>query len=1151
MKFKKLIIHNLASIEDAEIDFEHGPLAEDSQFLICGPTGAGKTTILDAICLALYGTTPRLNIKKVEGYVDEFEKFKLTKDRNDIKIDDTRMLMRRGSLNAFVELFFTDKDDVFLKAVWQCNRSHNKLDGNIKDPEWLLFEGDTDTLICSKKSVTLKEIAARIGLTFEQFCRTTMLAQGDFTRFLKSDEGEKSQILERLTGTDIYSDISIAIHNKKNEKELLCQQISSKMDGVKLLTEEEKAQLLEKKVETEKTIASLMSEESKLSANCQWINDISNSVKELDEINNELQTHDQHIASTQFQEEKMVVEEWQNTVDVRKFVNEQKQMERKRDSLTGELKTLQNQYVSLVAGAKGLHALMQRKLEMQEKMNTFLKEESPRVTSYNQIHLIESLTASLKEAKMQIQTAVGKREAYQKRMNELQEEHRVCATGVKKYESSIEDISKQTEGIEASLAAMNYQELLMQRGELEKRQLQLKEYQFEMQTYAQLKGDCSRKEEVIAGYQNEIQTLTAQLVVLEKQVKEVEERVNEQQEVYDKQQQACTDIMKEHRLLLHIGDTCPLCGQPVQILHTDEHFVSILKPVKDLLNQLQKQLKDVSQGWSDQKAKLQLTVRECKRKKVELETQHQELAKTTQGIRVNPLTQVYVNASQESSQQASKKEVLAEILELIDADLVALNKDMRTIHAKLVECGDLQNQLKTKQQKRLQLEKELREAEKKLKELEKALTKAKENDASEENTIQQAHRTVEAKFNELANYLDIATFKEEGSAYVEALRIGASRYQKSLEEAQTIELQLKELQNDLKLIEQLKQEIDTRCPDFVTTNLPAASPKENLSVEWMDLQKDVIKTTEAIRFTEKQSLDIQRSLDAYFEQEGALSQERVNYLDTLTKAQIDQIQQQHTLKREKRIKLNTQLDALQKHIEELNQQKPELGENDTLEELRRQLAQKKAEVNEHNQVIGKIMQQLDSDEKDRVRYAAIEKELEKARDVCNKWAHLHKLFGSNDGKKFRNIAQSYVLEQLLLNANSYLARFTQRYVMVCQPGSLTILLRDNDAGGVIRPTTTISGGESFLISLSLALGLSTLSRTSLSMDTLFIDEGFGTLDSTFLSSVMDALERLHQLGGKKIGIISHVESLKERIQTQIQVTRVNNTLSKINVVSLL
>lgn len=134
---------------------------------------------------------------------------------------------------------------------------------------------------------------------------------------------------------------------------------------------------------------------------------------------------------------------------------------------------------------------------------------------------------------------------------------------------------------------------------------------------------------------------------------------------------------------------------------------------------------------------------------------------------------------------------------------------------------------------------------------------------------------------------------------------------------------------------------------------------------------------------------------------------------------------------------------------------------------------------------------------------------------------------------------------MLHGANYYLKRLTDRYELECQAGSLTILLRDFYQGGTARPASTLSGGESFLVSLALALGLSSISQQSLSVNTLFIDEGFGTLSEGYLQTVMDTLEKLHQLGGKKVGIISHVSGLRERIKAQIQVRRIDNSRSEI------
>jgi exonuclease SbcC len=161
---------------------------------------------------------------------------------------------------------------------------------------------------------------------------------------------------------------------------------------------------------------------------------------------------------------------------------------------------------------------------------------------------------------------------------------------------------------------------------------------------------------------------------------------------------------------------------------------------------------------------------------------------------------------------------------------------------------------------------------------------------------------------------------------------------------------------------------------------------------------------------------------------------------------------------------------------------------------------------------------------------------------------LCRLFGDAQGVRFRTIAQSYVLRNLLYNANGYLKYLSERYKLECQSGSLTILFRDLYQGGALRPVTTLSGGESFLVSLSLALGLSSLNRQGLSIDTLFIDEGFGTLSSDYLNVVMDTLEKLHQIGGKRVGIISHVESLRERIKTQIQINRNGQSSSKVEVI---
>ena len=188
---------------------------------------------------------------------------------------------------------------------------------------------------------------------------------------------------------------------------------------------------------------------------------------------------------------------------------------------------------------------------------------------------------------------------------------------------------------------------------------------------------------------------------------------------------------------------------------------------------------------------------------------------------------------------------------------------------------------------------------------------------------------------------------------------------------------------------------------------------------------------------------------------------------------------------------------------------------------------------------------LYNDKKNKQQFAALQESVEALAAESNKWEDLAKIFGDNEGRKFRKIAQSYVLGELLEKANFYLNQLSERYEMDCPPDSLTILVRDRYNGNVERPADMLSGGESFVVSLALALGLSSLGNNTFSADVLFIDEGFGTLDAAILEDVMATLNRLHEIGNRRVGIISHVETLRERIPVKIVVEKVNNTTSEI------
>ena len=185
--------------------------------------------------------------------------------------------------------------------------------------------------------------------------------------------------------------------------------------------------------------------------------------------------------------------------------------------------------------------------------------------------------------------------------------------------------------------------------------------------------------------------------------------------------------------------------------------------------------------------------------------------------------------------------------------------------------------------------------------------------------------------------------------------------------------------------------------------------------------------------------------------------------------------------------------------------------------------------------------------KNKLTVEQIAKELAEKQTIAERWAKLNKLIGSADGAKFKVIAQSYTLNLLLLHANKHLSYLSKRYKLQQVPDTLALQVIDCDMCDEIRTVYSLSGGESFLISLALALGLSSLSSNNLKVESLFIDEGFGSLDAESLRTAMEALEQL-QMQGRKIGVISHVQEMSERISVQVQVHKKVNGKSVLTVV---
>ena len=291
-----------------------------------------------------------------------------------------------------------------------------------------------------------------------------------------------------------------------------------------------------------------------------------------------------------------------------------------------------------------------------------------------------------------------------------------------------------------------------------------------------------------------------------------------------------------------------------------------------------------------------------------------------------------------------------------------------------------------------------------------------------------------------------------------------------------------------------------------------------------------------------------QQLESFLDSHKDISIERLNVLNDYTATQISEVNSLLDTDRKKMLAKETLLkDAVRKQDDHLKE-KPELQEGDTIDTLDARIKGQEPKLIEIAEKKGAISQELKADEENKKSRGKLIEEVEKRSAEYQKWSRMNQLIGDATGNKFRKIAQSYVLTSLIHSANSYMKTLTDRYTLKVAPGTFVISLEDAYQGYVSRAASTISGGESFLVSLSLALALSDIGQ-QLAVDTLFIDEGFGTLSGEPLQNAINTLRSLHTKSGRHVGIISHVEELQERIPIQIQVIQEgNNSSSKVKII---
>ena len=1035
MKILKVRLKNIQSLYgEHEIDLSKHSFIESPLFLITGDTGGGKTSILDAVTLALYSRTTRHGSEKAESLAES--------------------IMSRNTTECFAEVQFEVNGKQY-KSRWESDRRFNrKLDvkNRATKPEMVLVNMEDDTDNRSNKQEVLEEIERITQLDFEQFLRSVMLAQGEFTRFLKAKPKERAELLEKMTGTVIYQQISAKVFEKYKQESSILEKLRLQMGQIQILSLEDlEAKNLEKSTIQTK-VSYLESQIKQIEPQIIALQNLEKITKEITELRRQeeqineaflsmkpqIEALGEHEKAIEFEKELAEISRLQSEIQEKKqkiqasnekqvayseelqkakkaFETENKAYELFKLNKTEKEKLIREKLIPLEVErqqiAQELIALEEDLLVLEAEFKSAVKKDTSKYQISGSLSEAQAKIAKNREEIIHVEQKFDGRKntaILQKELQELNEER----LNLQKWENT------------ANTFLDKQKELLRKKSENQQDNILLE----------QAKAELEQNNKVISDLEKEI----ALLEVIVEQAKLIAG--------YEKQRQT-----------LEKGKPCPLCGA------THHPFAENLPP--NQLSEHQKQLQNLQKKLKELQSQI------SQNPKAILESQIEQRNKD-----INTLQ----GQIKEIEQKMLKDNILIELLPL---QIEQNNTQRKLIDAELKALESLEKNLAYLQNQVLLAEKDRKIWEKKT-----VIKNKQEHLAEVEKSI-----------------ASIAPNSEKSNAIIENLEKKEAELSISIEAFQK---KLDKLENEWQIVEEKKQ--------LYTQEMIAQQEKHELVCSDM-LPKIIAKGF--VNIADLQAKILPKNIAQSYRQEQEQLQGNLQKIQTLLFSK-----RQDKSEAELALPQEVSLDNLQKQKTEILAEKDELIKN-----------------------LGQIDAQIAQNEIERKKGEALRKEMEQQEQIVANWGRLNQLIGSAKGDKFREFAQSLTLQRLVVLANNHLKNLNKRYLIrkaeakentkKVEEEGLDLEIIDQEQADTVRPIESLSGGESFLVSLSLALGLSDLASKNVQIDTLFIDEGFGTLDENTLDTAIEALETL-QHKGKTIGIISHVKELKGRIKQQIKVKKI-------------
>ena len=1211
MKILAIRLKNLASLAGPfEIDFTAEPLASAGLFAITGPTGAGKSTLLDALCLALFGAVPRLG---------DTGQAKMPDADSDISIGDPRTLLRRGTGGGYAEVDFVGVSGRRYRARWEANRARDKASGKLQNSRQSLIDLDSDQLLASQKTEYKTQLELALGLNFEQFTRAVLLAQSEFSAFLKANDNERSELLEKLTDTALYTQLGRRAFDKAKDARDAHKQLQDQATGVVPLAPEARAELDQQLTEAQQQLKTQQAQLKQLELQHTWLKELREWQERQLSAAEQLQRAqaDWEAQGPQRQDLSRLDQlapqrhQFARQAELGSLLTPlaaqiQQHIEQQTALLSREEQAQQHQAAAEVALADALKnqadavPLLRHAFEEQSTLAHLTKDLAKRTEDKQQQESACAEGQALLSGLLEKQTHVAGRlqrlaaelersaalaplsdawSAYRDRLQQLMlignrlnrgqaelpqlEQRATAAAEHFTQQRDALDLLYQEAGAEPHAVAEQIQLLASLLQDNRKQQRAFEDLTRLWDSQQQLDQQTASLTQKLAQAQQQREQLNQTGLQTKAELTVAEQTLTVTKQLLERQRLARSASVEELREQLQDDQPCPVCGshehpyhQPEALLHSlgrhDENEEAMAQKAVDSLKEKLTELRGEVGGLIAQQ-------KEFLQQQEQLATQQQGL---TPSLEAHPMSASLFN------QDAAKRSAwLAQQLNQLTQSIAQDEQRQSALLNLQQNAGRLQQQLQAAQdasQQARQLlvdqQRELANDRERLDEELQAFASLLPGETLEglrsepAATFMQLDQQVSQRLEQLGHQRDELAEQQARQQAIEKEQTHQQHRQQQLDalllhvtelatQQQAAQAKLSALLGDHASAEHWQQHVDQAVLLARQSEADARQQLQETRNALVQLAADLKAQQERQQALTREQHTLAERLGEWRSLHPELDNDGLTRLLAMDDAQLNALRQR--------------LQSSEKAVEQakvlLQEREQRLAEHQALhngnlqaEQLDSALAALNQQLADGEKHCAELRARQAEDQRRQDANHALDEQIAKAYDEWQRWARLNALIGSATGDTFRKIAQAYNLDLLVHHANVQLRQLVRRYRLKRGGSMLGLLVMDTEMGDELRSVHSLSGGETFLVSLALALGLASMASSTLKIESLFIDEGFGSLDPESLQLAMDALDGL-QAQGRKVAVISHVQEMHERIPVQIQVKRQGNGLSTLEV----